>query len=133
MTTPNSLITGQTIRAASAVCTAANSNYSAPTAVVKLCDAGANGSLLRKLSAIARATVAATQLQLYRYDGTNYYLVTTALMSLYTMAQTTADTPTDFGFADDNTFYLPAGSSLYVAIGVALAGGIVFNAGLADL
>lgn len=130
--TANSMVLSQTIRRPAAVCTAAKTTYADATNAVLLCTGGANGSILRKLTAIPRATVTATQLQLFAFDGTNYWLVNTALMAAYTMAQTTQDAQTDFGYSDSSTLYLPSGWSLYVGIGVALAGGIVFNAELGD-
>lgn len=134
--TSNSLILPQTIGVAHAAATAANTAYSGTPTAVSLLVAGANGTLIRKLSATARATVTATQLQIFDYDGTTYwYHPVSPLMSAYTMAQTTANgSITDFGFGDqaatsslNGTIYLPSGHTLYAAIGVALSAGIVFR------
>ena len=130
--TPNSMILPQAIRRAGSLATAAKTTYADGANAVLLAAGGANGSIVRKLTAIPLGTVSQTQLQLFAYDGTNYRLVTTALMAAYTMAQTTQDAPTDFGYSDTATLYLPSGWSLYVGIGVALAAGILFNAELSD-
>ena len=141
-TTPNSRILVQSIRRASAVCTLANAVYAgtlngSPTAnfnILPLISAGVNGSLLRGLKAIPRATVTATQLQLFTSpdSGTTVFLDNTALMAAATMSQTTQMPQTDFGYSDTLPMYLAPGWSLYVGIGVALAGGIVFMAGVGD-
>ena len=98
--TANSIITPQAIRSLNCVTTAAKTTLSDATNAVKLGDAGANGSILRKLTAMPRATVTATQLQLYKFDGAAYWLVGSVLMPAYTMANTTADPITDFGYSD---------------------------------
>lgn len=130
--TANSMILPQGIRRASAVCTAAKTTYADTTNAVLLIAGGANGSIVRGLRAIPRATVTATQLQVFFYDGTNTWMGPTQLMAAYTMAQTTQAPETDFGYTDTNTLYLPQGWSLYVGIGVALSGGIVFNVSVSD-
>lgn len=133
--TPNSLVTPQNVRRAAAVCTAAKTTYADATNAVKLADAGANGSLVKSVKALPRATVTATQLQLYASpdNGTTMHLIDSVLMAAYTMAQTTAVPVTDFALiSNDAPLRLGAGDSLWVAIGVALAGGIVFRAGIED-
>lgn len=134
-TTPNSVVTAQALRTRNALCTAAKTTYSDATNAVQLCQAGANGSILYGLSAIPRATVTATQLQLFRSpdNGVTLYLVSTALMAAFTMAQTTQAAKTVFEFTETAPLRLAAGDSLYVGIGVALAGGIVFDTSLEDL
>lgn len=136
--TGNSFISPQAIKSNVVVCTAANSDYDdAPANVgTALVTAGANGARVTKIIAIPRATVTATQLQLYRDkdgSGTAKYLFDSALMSAYTMAQTTAiSAETDFGYSDTNPLYLAPNEIVYPAIGVALAGGVVFYAEWAD-
>lgn len=116
------------------VCTAAKTTYNDGANAVLLSTAGANGSEYAKIAAIPRATVTATQLQLFAYDGTTYYLLATALMPAYTMAQTTQCASTPLVHVDGTTvseaspLRLQAGWRLYAGIGVALAGGIVFHA-----
>lgn len=131
--TPNSIITPQTPKAANAVCTAANTNYSAPTAVVLLATAGANGARLTKLTAVPRTTVTATQLQLFSSpDGATFTLVDSALMKAYPLDQVTEIPTTDFLYSDAAPLVLGGNERLYVAIGVALAQGIAFRAEWAD-
>lgn len=133
--TPNAVVTAQALKTKSVVCTAAKTTYNDATSAVLLCTAGANGSILYGLSAIPRATVTATQLQLFRSPdgGVTLNLITTALMAAYTMVQTTQAAKTLFEFTETAALRLAAGDSLYVGIGVALAGGIVFDAVVEDL
>lgn len=120
----------QTKKTGQAILTAAKTTYNDATNAVLLFTAGADGSLVRRITAIPRATVTATQLQLFRSpdNGTTLYLVGSVLMAAYTMAQTTAAPVTDFGFDFTKPIGLAAGERLYAAAGVALAGGIVVTA-----
>ncbi len=132
--TGNSFISPQTPKSGVAVCTTANSTYTdTPTNTQKVATMGVNGGRLTKLSAVARATNTATELQLYvSYDaGTTKKLINSKLMAAYTVAQTTGQTPTDFGYSDSLPMVLLAGAELYVAIGVSNTG-IVFHAEWGD-
>jgi hypothetical protein len=133
--TANNVITPQAVKSADAVCTAAKTTYSDSTNAVKLLTAGANGSILFGLKAVPRATVTATQLQLYRSpdNGTTLYLINSAVMNAYTMANTTAAPVTDFGYTETAPLRIAAGDTLWVGAAVALAGGIVFDAQYEDL
>lgn len=137
----NTAVFPQAMQTAVAVCTAAKTTYNDTTNAVLLLTAAANGSEVTSLSAVPRATVTATQLQLYlsRDAGTTLALLGTELMGAYTMAQTSKATPTYFlhpgngmPIADANPLRLGPNDRLYVAIGVALAGGIQFAAGARD-
>lgn len=132
--TPNKIIYPQAQKTAQAITTAAKTTYNDATNAVLLATAGANGSVLVRLTAIPRATVTDTQLQLYisKNSGTTLSLVNTAKMAGYTMAQTTAALQTDFGYTAALPLRLESGDQLYVAAGVALAGGIVFTAEYQD-
>jgi hypothetical protein len=116
------------------VCTAAKTTYGDATNAVLLSTAGTNGSEYVHIAAIPRATVTATQLQLYACNGSTYYLLGTALMAAYTMAQTTQCASTQLyhidgtAISETSPLRLQSGWSLYAGIGVALAGGIVFHA-----
>lgn len=116
------------------VCTAAKTTYSDATNAVLLSTAGADGSEYARIAAMPRATVTATQLQLYAFDGTSYFLVGSALMSAYTMAQTAAIPATALVHMDGtpiteaSPLRLQTGWKLYAAIGVALVAGVVFGA-----
>ncbi|MBI3447227.1 MAG: hypothetical protein HY055_18125 [Magnetospirillum sp.] len=116
------------------VCTAAKTTYNDNANAVLLSTAGANGSEYTHIAAIPRATVTATQVQLYAYDGANYWLIATALIAAYTMAQTTQCPATALTHIDGtainefNPLRLQSGWKLYAAIGVALAGGVVVTA-----
>jgi hypothetical protein len=126
--TPNSIVTPQTVVSGTALCTSANTNYASPTAVVQLLTAQTNGARITSITALALTTVTATELQLYKYDGTTYKFIKSVLMSAYTVAQTTAQSQTDFGYTDSNPLFLSSTDQLYVGIGVALATGIRFHA-----
>lgn len=127
--TPNSIVTPQTPIAATAVATTANTTYTdTPTNSVQLLAAQTNGARMQKLTALARATVTATELQLYVSDngGTTKRFIGSKLMTAYTVAATTAQTAIDFGYTDAAPLILSATESLWVAISVTNTG-IVFR------
>lgn len=138
MTVTNTATFAQGMALDACACTAAKTTYNDGANAVLLSSAGANGSEYVHIAAMPRATVTATQVQLYAFDGTNYWLIATALMPAYTMAQTTQCAPTALGHVDGsaiseaNPLRLQSGWKLYAAIGVALAGGIVFTASRKD-
>lgn len=133
--TPNNIITPQAVKTANAVCTAAKTTYADATNAVKLVTPGPNGAVLYGLKAAPRATVTATQLQLYRSpdNGATLYLIGSALMAAYTLAQTTAVPQTDFGYSEAAPLRMAAGDTLWIGAGVALAAGIAFDAQYEDL
>jgi hypothetical protein len=135
MSTPNDFISPQTINCSTGVATTANTNYSdAPTSAVVIFTAGASGARVTRISAVARATVTDAELQLFRDQngsGTAKRLFRSRKMAAYTVAQTTANTETDFGFSDDNPLIVAPAEKLYAAIGVTNTG-IVFNVEGAD-
>lgn len=126
----NSFISPQTPKASTGVATTANSTYTdAPTNAVAIFTAGANGARVTRISALARATVSATELQLYRDGdgtGTAKKLFASKLMAAYTVAQTTGQPTVDFGYTDALPLILAPGEKLYAAIGVTNTG-IIFN------
>lgn len=133
--TPNSLVTPQTPKTAYAVCTAASTDRTdAAAQAVALYTAGPYGARLVRVQATPRATVTATELQLFRSldAGVTKRLFKSKLMSAYTVAQTTQNSETDFGYSDSNPLILGPNEVLYCAIGVALAAGVVFTAEGAD-
>ncbi len=128
--TPNSIVTPQTPIGATAVATTANSTYTdSPTNSVLLLAAQTNGARISKIIARARATVTATELQLYvsADGGTTKRLIKSTLMGAYTVAQTTGQSNADLGYTDTLPLILSSSESLYVAIGVSNTG-IVFRA-----
>lgn len=127
---PNSIITPQTPIGATAVATTANPTYTdTPTNTVQLLAAQTNGARIQKITALARATVSATELQLYvsADGGTTKRLIMSKLMTAYTVAQTTGQTAIDFGYSDSSPLILSSLESLWVGIGVTNTG-IVFRA-----
>lgn len=128
--TPNSIITPQAPLSATAVVTTANTNYTdTPTNTVQLLGSSTNGARITKLTALARATNTATECQLYVSPdgGTTKRLIDSKLMAAYTVAQTTGQAKTDFGFSESAPLILQAGESLWVGIGVSNTG-VVFRA-----
>lgn len=134
MTVTNTAAFAQGMALDACVCTAAKTTYNDGANAVLLSTAGANGSEYAHIGAIPRATVSATQVQLYAHDGSAYFLIATALMPAYTMAQTTQAASIAFTHIDGtavtefNPLRLQSGWKLYAAIGVALAGGVVVAA-----
>jgi len=91
---------------------------------------GINGVRITRLTALARATVGATELQLYVSNdgGTTKRFIRSVLMPAYTVVQNTGQTAIDFSYSESNPLILNASETLYVGIGVTLASGIVFRA-----
>ena len=125
---PTNIVTPQAVKLSTAVCTAAKITYNDVTNAVTLLTAGASGEVIYKLTALARANVTATECQLYRYDGSNYFFIASATMPLHTKVQTAAQTPVDFGFTETAPLRVKAADVLLVALGVPCAGGVVFTA-----
>lgn len=131
----NAFISPQSIKTATAVLVTASTDIDdAPTTSVLLVTAGANGARLTKISAIPRATVGATMIQIYlsKDNGTTQRLIDTALMAAHTVANTTEIPTTDFGYSDLAPMMLEQADRLYVATSVSLAGGIIVKAEWAD-
>lgn len=124
----------QNKRALSIVAATAKTIYNDTANTALLVTAGAEGAILRRITAIPRATVTATQLQLYRSTdaGVSMQLWRTKLMPAATMASTTEMPVTDIGLDFELATALAAGERIYCAIGVALAAGIVFTAEFED-
>jgi len=116
-----------------AILTAAKAARSGSTDAVKIADAAADGSLVKKVWALPRDTLAsAAQLQLYVSpdNGTTLYLIDSVLMAAYTYNANQVITVTEFtNFGNfDEPLFLPASHSLWAASAVALAAGIVVSA-----
>lgn len=126
----------QTQRTATAVAVNAGvSTSDTPTNTVLLYTASAEGALLTKLTALPRATVTASSLNLYisKDNGVTFRLKDSALMAAYTAAATTAKPKTAFdAITEAAPIRLEAGDKLYVQSEVALASGIVFNAEISE-
>lgn len=131
--TPNSIITPQTPRSNSVVCTAAKSTYSDGANMQELFAAGPNGARVTRVWAIPRATVSNTQLQLYKVPAggaSTPFFFRSVLMASHTISGSTEAPVTDFGFSDLNPLVLRANEELHCALGV--AGNVVFHAEGAD-
>ena len=137
MAASNKPVFPQSGRTVSAVATAAKTTYNDSTGAVKLCDAGPNGSMLKGLYGIPRATLASTnQLMVFISpdDGVTMNLQDSALMAAHTVTATTRIPTTDFAKPTEETpIYAEPGDSFWVAMGVALTAGVVFNGRVEDL
>lgn len=129
----NALVTPQSPIGLTCVATTANTNYTdAPTNSVEFLPgsgaaisvAAPRGMRLTRVGALARATPTATELQLFISDSTGVTkrFVKSVLMPAYTVAQTTAQTLTDFGYSDSNPLTLMAGERLWLCTGVTNTG-----------
>lgn len=129
---PNSIVTPQGAISKTAVCTAAETGFNAPSAVVTLIDdatQNVNGLRITSLVAIPRASIGtACNCQVYKKVGSTYTLIDSALMATVTPGAAVANPKTDFGYSEDNPLVLEPGVGLAVAIGQAVANGIVFRA-----
>jgi hypothetical protein len=120
----------QTPKAFSTTITSANTNLDGTGTITTLYTAGSDGTLITSLRAFARATVTATALRLFLSldGGTTWVFFDEKLMSAYTIANTTAQTPVTFvdKTTPDAAIRLPASAKIGATIAVALAGGIAF-------
>lgn len=114
-----------------AVATAANTDFDAPTQVVALIPPGDNtqGMRLTKLYAITRADpTSAVNCQVYKTIGSAHTLIDSALLADAVPSATVANQKVDFGISDDNPLFLHPAEGLSVAIGVLIADGVSFRA-----
>jgi hypothetical protein len=130
----------QTPRTATAVATAAAASIGtdAPTGVVQLLQAGADGAIVTRLSAEPRATLTgATSLVLFLAKSADAYatmrLIDSVTMPVQTLSTSAGITKTYFGdYAETTPLRLEAGDRLYFGSQVALAAGIVAKAEYTD-
>lgn len=137
MAKTNTAVFAQNPRTVSAVVTAALGAITtdAPTGTVLLATAGADGSIVTRLSAMPRATVAATSLVLFTSNdaGVTQRMKASELMPTQAVGTSTKIVPTPFGdFSEARPLRLGANERLYVGAQIALAAGIVFNVELTD-
>src|SRR5579859_7081238 len=90
-TSPNAIVSAQGLRSKSSVATAAKVTLNDATNSVLAFAAGTNGSVVYSVKAKARATVTATQIQLYRSpdNGVTLNFINDALMAAATVNQIT--------------------------------------------
>jgi len=127
----------QTPKTATAVATTASASVTGdtPTNTMLLLTAGADGSILTRLSAQPRDTVTASSLVLWlsKDGGTTKRVIDSALMAAYTAATTTALPTTSFSnYSETTPLRLEAGDKLYVGTQVTSSSGIVFRAEYTD-
>lgn len=125
--TADSIILPQTPFSRTAVMTAAETAFNAPTNAVDLLLAAdnVNGARVSLVYAIPRAAIGtANHCQLYKRQGSTYTLIKSALMATVTPSASVAPSPTDFGYSEDAPLILEAGVGLAVANGQAIANGV---------
>jgi hypothetical protein len=133
--TTNKAVLPQTPLSRTAVATAAETTFSAPTGAVDLLLAAdnTNGARITHLHAISRGAVAAANnCQLYKRSGSVYTLINSVLMASHTPSASVANVIADFGYTKEAPLELLAGEGLAVATGAAVTGGLAFfaNGGL---
>lgn len=119
--TPNSIVTPQAIKSATALVSTANTTFTTnPSNSVKLLTSGPNGARLTRLVVVPLETVSANFLQVYRSkdEGLTKYLCASAFGMADTVSGTDAPSVIDFGFSEQNPMLLEAGDELYVASGI---------------
>lgn len=126
--TPDTAILPQTPISRTCVLTLAETGFNAPVNVVDLLLAAdnVNGARITSLFAIPRAAIAAlNNIQLYTRVGATYVLIDSAQMAIVTPSATVANPKTDFGYTPDAPMEVAAGVGLAMAMGQAVANGVV--------
>lgn len=126
--TPDTVVLPQTPLSRTALLTAAETAFHNPTNMVDLLLAAdnVNGARFTKLFAIPRAAiVTANNIQLYERVGSTYTLIDSVLMATVTPAAAVASPKTDFGYSIDDPLEVKSGVGLAVAMGQAVANGVV--------
>ena len=124
----NAFIAVQRPVSASAVATAAETAFHAPTQAVELIDPAENiqGLRITKAYAITRAApAAAVNCQLYEWDGTTYTLIDSAVLANTAPGASVASVKAAFDASEDAPLFLAPGLGLAFAIGSAVANGVV--------
>lgn len=119
--TANSIITPQAPKSNVIPLVTANTPVaSAPVTSVLLLTAGANGARLTRLQATPAETQTANHVQMYRAAtmGGTKYLANGVVLPSTTVSVTSAATPADFGYSDDNPLILSGGETIYMANGL---------------
>ncbi len=136
MTVSHEAVFPQTIKVGVCTCTAAKTTYNNLTNAVLLYTAGAEGSEISHLSAMPRATVTATQAQIFLSldGGATGFFLSSEVIAANPMSQTTKCAATPIpnsdgtAISESSPLRLPANAKLYAGIGVALAAGVDFMA-----
>jgi hypothetical protein len=126
----NSFVSPQEPFSRTAICTAAETAFHNPTNMVTLLSETDNtdGAVIFRLFAITRAANAGSNnCQLYKKVGSVYTLIDSVLLAVVTPSATVANGKIDFGYSPDSPLYLASGEGLAVAIGSAIANGVVFR------
>lgn len=129
--TTNTAVLPQTPMSRTAIATAAETAFNAPTNAVDLLLASdnVNGARITRLFAVPRATIGtANNIQIYERNGSTYTLIDSALMPTVTPGASVANGKTDFGYSEDSPLYVRAGYGLAAAIGLAVTNGVTVKA-----
>lgn len=124
---------GQSPKINTAVVTAAISGITtdAPTGAVALVTAGPNGAIVKRITAVPRATVTASSLVLLlkKSGSSDIRPIDYELMAAQTISTTSSIAETSFANISESTIlFLSPGDELHVGIQVAQASGVVFTA-----
>lgn len=105
-----------------------------PTNTEELLQAGSEGAIVTRLTAMPRGTVTDSGLVLFVSDdgGTTKRLIDSALMEAHTVEDTSAIPKTEFDFSEEEPLRLGPNDRLYVGSMVSLGDGIVFTAEFTD-
>lgn len=130
---PNSIVSPQTPVSFTAVATAAETAFNAPTSPPTLVsDSTDNTSGLRITSLVAinrnNNLGSAVNCQLYKKVGSTYTMIASASLASGNPSASVTNQSVDFGLSETSPLVLGAGVGLAVAIGSAAANGIVFRA-----
>lgn len=133
----NTAVFAQTPKTATAVTTAASNAGLGDTPIntVQLMQAGPDGAIVTRLTAIPRATVTASNLILFisKDNGSTQRLIDSELMPAQSIGTTAVIAETLFAnYSESRPLRLEASDRLYVGNQVAAAGGVVWKAEYTD-
>lgn len=96
----------------------ADTGYGAvqPTHAVLLATAGANGTKIEEIDVVGSGVTVAGNLNIFMYDGTTYWLLTTVTVTVVTPSTTV---PPFFQAINFQNLVIPTGSFLYICSAVA--------------
>lgn len=124
---------GQSTKINTAVVTGALSGITTdtPAGTTVLVTAGPNGAVVKRITAMPRATVTTSSLVLFlkKSGESTLFPIDSELMGAQTVTTTTAIAETSFSNISENTtLFLSHGDEIHAGSQVALASGIVFTA-----
>ena len=133
--TPNEVITPQAIKTAQQTCTAAKTTYADATNAVLLLTGGTNGSIIYKLTSLAKGTTgsAGRLLVFSSLNGTTMVLIGTANFADYTQSVSSGPLPADIGWSETSPRRVAATEQIWVATSIAATAGVAVDCQYEDL